>query len=62
MVKADIGGKLAQSGSRLIDSTAKKLAGEFFEKFAEVIEGPLLVAEVEEVPTKKGLLKRILGS
>ena len=33
-VDAQIGGKLAQLGSRLIDSTAKKLAGEFFEKFA----------------------------
>jgi carbon monoxide dehydrogenase subunit G len=29
-VKAQVGGKLAQLGSRLIDSTAKKLAGEFF--------------------------------
>ena len=29
-VKADIGGKIAQLGSRLIDSTARKLAGQFF--------------------------------
>jgi carbon monoxide dehydrogenase subunit G len=36
-VKAQIGGKLAQLGGRLIDSTAKKLAGEFFEKFGEVV-------------------------
>ncbi len=34
-VKAEVGGKIAQLGSRLIDSTAKKLAGEFFEKFAQ---------------------------
>jgi carbon monoxide dehydrogenase subunit G len=33
-VKADVGGKLAQLGGRLIDSTAKKLADEFFERFA----------------------------
>ena len=33
-VDAQIGGKLAQLGGRLIDSTAKKLAGEFFEAFA----------------------------
>lgn len=32
--KADIGGKLAQLGSRLIQSTAKKLAAKFFENFA----------------------------
>jgi len=35
--KADIGGKLAQLGSRLIQSTAKKLAGKFFKSFADVV-------------------------
>ncbi|WP_305987392.1 carbon monoxide dehydrogenase subunit G [Roseibium sp. MMSF_3544] len=34
---AQVGGKLAQLGSRLIDSTAKKMAGEFFDKFAELV-------------------------
>ena len=38
-VNSQIGGKLAQLGSRLIDSTAKKLAGEFFTRFGEVISG-----------------------
>ena len=33
--KAEIGGKLAQLGSRLIQSTAKKLAAKFFGSFAE---------------------------
>ena len=33
--KADIGGKLAQLGSRLIQSTSKKLAAKFFKSFAE---------------------------
>ncbi len=33
-VDAHIGGKLAQLGSRLIDATARKLAGEFFEALA----------------------------
>ena len=36
-VDAQIGGKLAQIGARLIDSTAKKLAGEFFASFGEVV-------------------------
>ena len=36
-VKADVGGKIAQLGARLIDGTAKKLAGEFFEKFGAVV-------------------------
>jgi carbon monoxide dehydrogenase subunit G len=35
--KADIGGKLAQLGGRLIEGTAKKLAAEFFEKFSHVV-------------------------
>ncbi|RVH34193.1 SRPBCC family protein [Sinorhizobium meliloti] len=34
MAKAQVGGKLAQLGARLVDSTAKKLADEFFEKLA----------------------------
>jgi uncharacterized protein len=36
-VDSQIGGKLAQLGGRLIDSTAKKLAGEFFTKFGAVV-------------------------
>ena len=44
-VDAQIGGKLAQLGGRLIDSTAKKLAGEFFTSFAEVVAGTKAAAE-----------------
>ena len=36
-VDATVGGKLAQLGSRLIDGTAKKMAGEFFTNFAEIV-------------------------
>ena len=36
--KADIGGKIAQLGSRLMTSTAKKLAGKFFARFAEIVD------------------------
>lgn len=32
-VKADVGGKIAQLGARLIQSTARKLAGQFFADF-----------------------------
>ena len=39
VAKAQIGGKIAQLGSRLIQSTAKKLAGKFFTSFANVMEG-----------------------
>ena len=34
VAKAQVGGKLAQIGSRLIDGAAAKLADEFFEKFS----------------------------
>ena len=35
--KADVGGKIAQLGSRLIESTSKKLAGQFFSTFNETV-------------------------
>ena len=38
-VEAQIGGKLAQLGGRLIDSTARKMAGQFFSSFSELVAG-----------------------
>lgn len=38
-VAADIGGKLAQLGARLINSTAMKFAGEFFANFGRIVAG-----------------------
>jgi carbon monoxide dehydrogenase subunit G len=46
--KAQVGGKLAQLGARLIDSTAKKLADEFFASLAARASGP--AAAVEQGP------------
>ncbi len=37
-VEAQIGGKLAQLGARLINGVAKKMADEFFAKFAEAVK------------------------
>ena len=37
-VTAQVGGKLAQIGSRLIDATAKKFAGDFFKIFRQIVE------------------------
>jgi carbon monoxide dehydrogenase subunit G len=37
--KADVGGKMAQLGSRLINSTSKKLAGQFFDTFNKKVSG-----------------------
>jgi uncharacterized protein len=44
-VKAQVGGKIAQLGARLIDATAKQMADAFFDRFAArlapvVVEGP----------------------
>ena len=36
-IDAKVGGKLAQIGSRLIDSTARRMADDFFNSFAEVV-------------------------
>jgi carbon monoxide dehydrogenase subunit G len=37
--KAQVGGKLAQIGARLIDATAKQMADQFFSRFAEKVGG-----------------------
>jgi len=39
-VEAQIGGKLAQIGSRLIDGAARKMADDFFSKFAALVGAP----------------------
>lgn len=38
--KANVGGKLAQIGSRLVDAAAKKVADEFFRNFNRRMSGP----------------------
>jgi len=38
--EAQVAGKMAQLGGRLIDSTAKMLAGQFFENFQEIVGKP----------------------
>lgn len=64
-VDANVGGKLAQIGSRLVDGAAKRMANDFFEKFSAVAaaraaastpqpeatpEGPKDDAAVEDAP------------
>jgi carbon monoxide dehydrogenase subunit G len=49
--KADVGGKLAQLGSRLIDATAKKMADDFFENFRRQLTAP----EAEAAPEAAAL-------
>jgi hypothetical protein len=51
--QATVGGKLAQIGARLIDATAKKLADEFFSRFAEAVAVPA-AATSGEAPAPVG--------
>ncbi len=44
VVKANVGGKLAQVGSRLIDAVARKMADDFFASFGENVSGETPVA------------------
>lgn len=55
--KANIGGKLAQIGSRLVDGVAQKMAADFFVKFSTVMAGssgavPAAQASGSELPKK----------
>ena len=49
-VNANVGGKIAQVGSRLIDMTAKKMADIFFGKFSELISDKGISRETEIKP------------
>lgn len=55
-VDAKVGGKLAQLGARLIDSTARRLAGEFFTTFGEQVAPtrPEVEAEVTDATEVEG--------
>lgn len=45
-VNADVGGKLAQLGGRLIEGTSKKLTGQFFENFEKIVGEPASDEEI----------------
>lgn len=48
--QAQIGGRLAQIGSRLIDATAAKMSAQFFERLTQAITAPEVVAEAAAAP------------
>jgi len=60
--KADVGGKLAQVGGRLIDATARKLAGEFFSKFGAVVGSVPAGDGQADLAKKPGVLGRWFGT
>jgi carbon monoxide dehydrogenase subunit G len=53
--KAQIGGKLAQVGSRLIDSVAKKMADDFFKAFRQQLAPESEPAPIPGAPTSNAL-------
>ena len=65
-VEANVGGKIVQVGSRLIDMTAKKMADIFFGKFSELISSESVLSEIEnkkeeeyQQKEKKNIQKKI---
>ena len=67
-VEANVGGKIAQVGSRLIDMTAKKMADIFFGKFSELVSiksnalKTETVSEVKVSREKKSINKILIYS
>lgn len=60
-VDAQVGGKLAQIGSRLIDQTAKKMADQFFKAFAREVTSPTPAAKTKKAAAKKPGSKTAAG-
>ncbi|MHA6263319.1 CoxG family protein [Arenibacterium sp. CAU 1754] len=61
-VEANVGGKLAQLGSRLIDGFAKKMADQFFSNLVTHLEGPAEPdGEDGEAGKSSGWLGKITG-
>ncbi len=58
-VDAQVGGKMAMLGSRLIDGTARSMAGQFFDKFAKLAaEKKVAAPKAETVSTKAAAAKK----
>ena len=59
-VKAQVGGKIAQLGARLIDATAKQMADAFFDRFATALAPPAPADTAAPAPVPQvGLLDLI---
>ena len=49
VVNAQVGGKIAQLGARLIDATSKQMADIFFDRFSSIVAPPTAAAPHESV-------------
>ncbi|MGY8632049.1 carbon monoxide dehydrogenase subunit G [Bradyrhizobium sp. 14AA] len=62
VVSAQVGGKMAQIGARLIDATARSLAGQFFTRFADKVGAPPAEDSgpaAEDTSAEPGLVGRV---
>ena len=57
-VEANVGGKIAQVGSRLIDMTAKKMADIFFGKFSELVAPNKISREKDSKPEVENITNK----
>ena len=57
-VEANVGGKIAQVGSRLIDMTAKNMADIFFAKFSELIVPKEISREKDSKPKSENIANK----
>jgi hypothetical protein len=58
-VKAQVGGKIAQLGSRLVDGAAQKLADDFFGRFSDAVAMEMGVAPATKVAPERGWVRWI---
>ena len=61
-VEANVGGKIAQIGSRLIDMTAKKMADIFFGKFSELISKDKSLSADKSNISEQSPINQIIGN
>jgi uncharacterized protein len=62
VAKAQVGGKLAQIGSRLVDGAASKLADDFFARFVERVSGEAAMPAVAAEETSAGSRAEAAGA
>jgi carbon monoxide dehydrogenase subunit G len=61
VAKAQVGGKLAQMGSRLIDGAAHRMTDEFFAHFVEGFAAPAVVSTPEPVRKPRWAVYAVLA-
>ncbi|HTO41642.1 MAG TPA: carbon monoxide dehydrogenase subunit G [Rhizomicrobium sp.] len=60
--KANVGGKLAQIGQRLIDGAARQIADDFFTRFSAAVSAPPLLDAVKDVPPEIVAAQPVAGA